>query len=63
MTTKTVDSYCGEKQVTKAEFVNQWTQTTHQYWSLAIGGTDGEVIDSILASVKALAEKKWESLK
>lgn len=60
--TKTVQGYFGDKQVTRAEFISQWTNTTHQYWHIAVTGDDAEKVDTILALVKEMAAKKWDAM-
>lgn len=61
--TKEVESFFGVKQVTRAEFVQQWTAQVSQFWHIATKSEDAEVIDTMLESVKKMAGAKWDAMK
>jgi len=63
MTTKTVDGYFGPRQVTREQFISQWTQHFSQVLHLTNTVAEFDELKVMQARIAALAGQKWDGLK
>lgn len=63
METKTVQGTFGPKQITKDEFVKQWTNSIAEIGYICETGDDYRTLQAMQEQVRKLAERKWEMIK
>lgn len=63
MTTKTVQGFFGPKQVTREEFIKEWTSHFMEFYSLCETTQDFAELDAIKVKMIDLAGKRWDSMK
>lgn len=63
METKQVDGYFGVKQVTREEFVRQWTDHFMQFYSLPCDATEMRELDRIKSRLAEMAGRAWDDIK
>jgi hypothetical protein len=63
MNTKTVEGYFGPKQVTRDEYVRQWTDHFSQILHLAGTTEEFKQLEIVRIQIAGLAGQKWDGLK
>ena len=63
MLTKTVEGTFGPKQVTQEEFVRRWTNIVSEVGYICETSADYRALEAMQSTIKALAERKWETIK
>lgn len=61
--TKTVSSYFGDKQVTREEYVKQWTSHFGQLFHLAMTTREFDELEVMKIRIVEMAGNRWDQLK
>lgn len=61
--TKTVEGHFGPKQVTRNEFVKQWTTHFGQVFHLAATPAEFDELQAVKQRIAQLAGNRWDQLK
>jgi hypothetical protein len=62
MTTKTVQGYFGPKQVTREQYVKQWTDHFGEVYHLTSTTAEYDELTAMKARIADLAGQKWDGL-
>jgi hypothetical protein len=61
--TKTVEGYFGPKQITREEYVKQWTSHFSQMYHLIDSSEDIKELDAMKEKLSKMAGVKWDRIK